>query len=584
MWIHPLWFISLIFLAAVFNLAIGLMLGYFRFKGGTDNYTKSQLWALSILSLLFIMNFLILIRSVSLYIMENQGFAWQGWWFQFIWSDCIVFTAVLLLSFGLIYPRPAMNWKRLKWILIGIIGIGLILVFLESFYQHENYYLIFDADRIHLYYLFAIFIPVFIWLGEYSRQPSRESRMIYAILIWGFLFLYYSGNSNVIYQYINAGTSPYMYQIAYFVMLFLVLIRLSHALWRHRKNWSTPETLHMVMLGLAIGIGLLTGIVLVETRASPLPENLVHMHRLFDFLNNHAGWMILRPILFTYGLLRFRLLGSQVRPERALAIVVAVVASTIIGLLLVNILFPFSTPISIGVGVIVGLFLIFPAWRISERIVSKYVVGLEDVDIMSMRRRRNIYLMGLQTAVFKGKIDDERDRSAIGNLKEELGITDREHELLLESISMHEARSFPEKEVDEVYIIHKHGLLVSRYKQSTKDGEEESDSDIFAGMFTALTEFVQETMKKGEEGGRTTDAIDYGPATMAIERENNIVMAALITGADDLELRQLMRDTLAEVNERWSSELGANWDGDLDAVKGIEKVLKEFVARVKRRG
>ena len=582
MWPHPLWFISLYFLAAVFNLAIGLMLGYFRFKGGTDNYTKSQLWALSILTFLFIMNFFILFREFYFFITDNQGIAWTGWWLWFIWSDSVLFTSALLLAFGLIYPRPVMTWKRLRWVIFGVLGLGLVVVFFESYYQHNTYYVLLEVDRIYFFYLFAIFIPVFIWLGEYSRQPSRESRMIYTILIWGFLFLYYSSHTNVILHYTYYEIPLYMYHLLYIVLLVLVLIRLSHALWMNRKRWSTPETLHIVMLALAIGLGLMTKVIEINTHTNPLQENIRQVQLLFLFLNYNAGWMILRPILFTYGLLRFRLLGSQVKPERALAIVIAVTSSTLVGLLVMNLLWSFLGPVSIVPAVVLGLVLVLPSWRISERFVSKNVVKLENVETMSMRRRRNIYLMGLQTAVFKGKIDDERDREALQNLKEELGITDREHELLLESISLHEARRMPEKDVEEVYIIHKHGLLVSRYKKVSTE-EEEDDSDIFAGMFTALTEFVQETMKKGEEGASTTDAIDYGPATMAIERDQNIVMASLITGADDLELRQLMRDTLAEINQTWGDVLTTEWDGDLDAVKGIEKVLRDFVSRVKRR-
>ena len=47
MWNNPLWIITLFIFAAIFNLAISFMMFYLRFKGRSENYTKSQLWALS---------------------------------------------------------------------------------------------------------------------------------------------------------------------------------------------------------------------------------------------------------------------------------------------------------------------------------------------------------------------------------------------------------------------------------------------------------------------------------------------------------------------------------------------------------
>jgi hypothetical protein len=581
MWQNPLWILTIFFFAAVFNLAISMMMFYLRFKGRSENYTKSQLWALSILACLFLLNSVIIVHVVVHQMDTNLGLNWKRWWFWLIWSDCVVFTSALLLLFGLVYPRPVMEWRRLRWLVIFVIGLGILAVILESFNDHSEWMVFLEINRIHLYQYFAIYIPVFIWLGEYSRQPSRESRMIYTILIWGFLFLYISSDVAAIFYNSIMRTYFLSYRLVYIGLSVLALIRMGHALWMNRKRWSAPETMNLVLLGAAVLIGVITGV----WGGNPewtLAGNRITISLLLGFLHYHAGWMLLRPVLFSYGLLRYRLMGSQVKPERALATLIAILAATFVGILIVNILYPLLGPVSIIVAIVVGVVLLVPFWKASERLVFKYVVRLENVEAMSMRRRRNIYLMGLQTAVFRGRIHDERDYKAIKNLKEELGITDREHDLLLESISMHEASRIPEKNVEEVYIIHKHGLLISHYKSETREADED-DSDVFAGMFTAITEFVQETMKKGEEGGKTTDTIDYGPATMAIERDQNVLMAALITGVDDLELRQLMRDTLAEINEKWKNSLTADWNGDLDAVRGIEKVLREFVARVKRR-
>jgi hypothetical protein len=147
-------------------------------------------------------------------------------------------------------------------------------------------------------------------------------------------------------------------------------------------------------------------------------------------------------------------------------------------------------------------------------------------------------------------------------------------------ISQHEARLIPEKFVEGAYLIHTHGLLVSSY-QETED--KDTDSDIFAGMLTAVTEFVDETLQKGGDRRRTTGSISYGPTTLVVEREGYVVLAVLINGPDDIELRQLMRDTLSDINERFGRKLVKDWDGDLRGLGGIKKVLAGFASRVKRR-
>ena len=175
--------------------------------------------------------------------------------------------------------------------------------------------------------------------------------------------------------------------------------------------------------------------------------------------------------------------------------------------------------------------------------------------------------------------------TALRTLKKELSITDREHELLIDSIKLHEARLQPQKAVEEAYLIHQYGLLIAHHRGAGAQIQEDSDSDIFAGMFTAITEYVGDTMDSDNKGrgSTTTDSISYGPSSLAIEKEGHVILAALISGADDLELRQLMRDTLAEIVERYPSVNKLDWDGALDGLGGLNRLLADFANRVKRR-
>jgi len=352
----------------------------------------------------------------------------------------------------------------------------------------------------------------------------------------------------------------------------------------HRKLWSRAETVNLALAFSAVVLGVVTGQAKGFTILGQVMQP-THLQLFFIFLATISGWVFLRPLLFTYGLLRYRLLGSQIKPERALAAMIAVLASSAIALFVLNIGFNVSPPGAIVASLFAGLVLVLPFWRISERFVKQTLPLSATAQEMSLKERRNIYLMGLQGAVVRGEIADPGDKAALGTLKSELGITDREHELLIESIQLHEARILPQKAVEEAFLIHKYGLLIAHYRELERGPQDDSDSDIFAGMFTAITEYVGETMEDEERSApsSTTDAISYGPTSLVMEKEGHVVLAVMISGADDLELRQLMRDTLADIVERYPSVNKQDWDGNLEGLERLDTLLADFSNRVKRR-
>ena len=102
----PVWIISFYVFGAIFHLEISMMFFYLRFKSGSENFTKSQLWALSILAFLFLLNAIISGYIAIFYILANNGIAEKAWAFKILESNLVLFTTSLLLAFGLVYPRP----------------------------------------------------------------------------------------------------------------------------------------------------------------------------------------------------------------------------------------------------------------------------------------------------------------------------------------------------------------------------------------------------------------------------------------------------------------------------------------------
>jgi hypothetical protein len=581
---YPFWYISLFIFGGTVNLTISMVMFYLRSRGGTETYTKSQLWALTLLAWVFLLNFVIAICEVAAKVLVNAGQFEGTYPFSALWFDISSLTGFLLLAFGLVYPRPFTKWSRLRMLIMGIMASGVIAIAVDLSYQHAFIQQFVSVTLLGSVMIFAVFPPVFIWLSEYSRQPSKEGRMMYTLLIWGFLFA-------VVSRLIEGGVYaltrniPLGIELALNLFLgLLALVRLGTALWGHRKIWSTPENLHIGLLLLCCVIGIPAGVIGAGSTGGTVnvgtPDTL-----FWAFMSLTFGWMVVRPILFSYGLLRYRLLGNQVKAETAIAILGGVLSSTGVCLAVINLAHGEGDPTMIGGVVLLGIFLFYPFWKVTQGLATRLLpmsVGAEGV---SMRERRNTYLMGLQTGVVRGTIADPGDRDALEEMRKALDITEREHDLLMESITQHEARLVPTREVEEAFLTMHDGRLIAHCspaqdKAAAESGRKAVDRDVVAGMLTAITEFVGEAMKRGEGEKGSMGAISYGDSNLVIERDGALVLAIVIKGADDLDLRQAMRDTLADLNDHFGKRLKAGWDGDMTGLEDTGRVVRDLVGRL----
>ncbi|UCE75438.1 MAG: AAA family ATPase, partial [Methanomassiliicoccales archaeon] len=135
------------------------------------------------------------------------------------------------------------------------------------------------------------------------------------------------------------------------------------------------------------------------------------------------------------------------------------------------------------------------------------------------------------------------------------------------------SREEPPK-VECVYLISSTGLLV---KDVVRE-ETKLDSTIFAGMLTAVGDFVKDslTMLSGEERKETLDSLGYEKYRILIESGKNTNLVVILTGRENEFLVNDMKEVLANVNQDYGNVLKA-WDGDDNSVKGIENFLKPLI-------
>lgn len=584
---YPPWYLSIYFFTAIFNLIVAFIMFYLRSKGGTDKYTKSQLWALSILGFLFLMNFTLIVMDIVKRVIANMGGDLFTYPYHSLWSILTIFTAFLLLSFGIVYPRPLTKWDKLRPILLAVLIIGLLVVWSDIVDKHYYWRDILPGiDVTGLIYLPAVFIPVFIWVSEYSRQPSKEGRMMYTIFIWGFIFGIITFHVSSLFSFIFGY--PYSYVVPLpiaCILIALVFIKIVLGLRKLRMRWAAPEYIHVIMMVLSMTISIATAFVRVETYIGGRWYMNIDAGLVEYFFSQNFGWSMVRPALFTYGLLRYRMMGSQVKAERAIAFLGAILSSSFIALFIVNLTSGANNPVVIGGAIFIALILMVPFLRVSQNVVTRFLPLSAGARGVSMRERRNTYLMGLQTGVVKGEMTDKEDETALEELRKALGVTKREHHLLMRSISEHEARRAPKNEVEEAYLIFRDGRLLAHFiaggetTGSKKGSGGGKDTDVVASMFAAISEYVKEAMRS-EDGMGRMDTISYGGSQLVIESERNILLALVLRTADDLAVRQAMRDTLSVVNERYRKVLTSSWDGDKASLEGLDGELSALVERL----
>lgn len=131
-------------------------------------------------------------------------------------------------------------------------------------------------------------------------------------------------------------------------------------------------------------------------------------------------------------------------------------------------------------------------------------------------------------------------------------------------------------EIVQVYLVYYDGRLISHvYSEELAGGDE----DIFAGMFTAIQNFVEDVFK-GKRGS-TLDKLEIGENNILIERGPYVYLAVVVAGYPWDEIRKEMRKTLDRIESAYSNQLG-DWDGT--HFEGPMETLLEELLKKKGRG
>ncbi|MEW5759137.1 MAG: hypothetical protein AB1779_00040 [Candidatus Thermoplasmatota archaeon] len=483
--------------------------------------------------------------------------------FDYIWTESAIIASFLLLLFGMVYPYPVMNWEKLRrfFIVIAIayfLAIAYIAIDNMKHIESRPSY----SPLYGIAFVVGLFVPIFIWLSEYKEETSEQTRMILTIFIWSYLITPLS--QSVPWTVVNICNPALKGMVGWFHMLqatlaiFAVLI-IFLELYRRFGRWELSEKFQLVLI---------TTLLLFRVGYSCALVTGTYMHVFWIFLAWALSWQFLRPILLSIGLLRYQLFGTEVRVDIAMSFIFVFIFACFL-FMLVLLLFGVSFGSAV-VGLLIagiGTFLIFYK---GKKLIDILLPAGGKESAYSNHEKRISYLLSLQTAVIDGKIDLPEDERQLLELRKRIGISEREHELLMESFSSRATRDVT-PHIEEIYLILRDGRLVAHVARRSEDENE----DVIASMLTAISDFVKEGLKSQKS---SLDAVRYGNFSLIIESsKEGVVLATVISGIDNPDFRQSLIDKLRFLIEKYPKILVEQWSGDLSETEEIKEYLRSFI-------
>lgn len=573
--------------AMLFNIMVTLLIFRLRVVGKDAPLTRSQRWGMTAAGFLYFVNSIQLGGMMLFHIGSDEvpGPILDGW--NAIASTVNFVTLLPLLLFGLIYPRPALKWSKLKPIVIGLCALWVPLSILNFmlFLPGAIVFLGTKQPLVQDTYLLSMFIPLFLWLPWYRRQQSPQVSMIVTLLMWGYLMNPLIGLSDILYRqwaYDHPGVTGVLEPVASSAVLqqmlvIFVLIFMAKILIERFGRWSSSDKVNLALMLSSFGAIALLWVVYYGSAG--IVDTQVYRNGaigLVLFLITYGTWTVVRPLLFTYGLLRYQFFGHGVHATGTFAMVLGGLASSLLLAVSLFLLSGIGQIAAISISALAAAASLYPFYRLSLRLIGTLLPMSAGAKV-PLAERRATYLMGLQTAVVNGAVEDRQDQEALQRLRKDLDVSQREHDILMDGF----ARERPQVEgkgMEAVYLFHRTGRMLGYVARKRSD---QAAAGQMAALFTTVSNFLADTIKRG---GGHVDSIEYGNVTLIAEVESEVALGVILSGKDNPQVRQRMRDVLRRIKKEYQDVLYAGQTTPeamsrlKERTRGIESLLREFLS------
>ena len=127
--------------------------------------------------------------------------------------------------------------------------------------------------------------------------------------------------------------------------------------------------------------------------------------------------------------------------------------------------------------------------------------------------------------------------------------------------------------VQDVFVIHSSGILVSHAGRTEAPKPGAPDQDVMAGMLTAIMNFARVSFA---EASHELKGFDLGSKKVVIERGNRIIVAVVFLGSPPASIAEEMRAFISRAERKFGIALD-NWSGSMDEMGGIRAMTTRLL-------
>jgi len=127
-----------------------------------------------------------------------------------------------------------------------------------------------------------------------------------------------------------------------------------------------------------------------------------------------------------------------------------------------------------------------------------------------------------------------------------------------------------EASIEDVFVANNSGVLLAHRSSSLIQYQ---DEDVVVAMFTAVQNFVRDSFSGGVD--EAVRSLEFGDRKVLVERGRHHYVAVVFHGKETSKIAARLRALSKQIDDQFGAAL-ENWDGDLDAVRGISTLLAQI--------